>query len=137
MKMDEYIECLKKLVAKSESENWSKEKNEKERDKLNTRVNSKITDICKNCHHALSLSLSSYFIKDSKLYQGWWDQMSPRVLSDIFKNDEMLKWLERNISGATHFYYLTGFWGVDHTEYYVFEYGEGNYLIKEHTYAIT
>ena len=97
-----------------------------------------ITNICKSSKHALSLSMEGYFVTpDSKLYQGWWDEICPIGVEEKFNADNCCQWLKDNIAGAKFLYILTAFWGSDHTKYYVFEYDGDNYRFTSDTFAIT
>lgn len=101
-------------------------------------ANNVIEQICKSCNHALSISLKGYYVTTTgKLFRGWWDEMKPTSLDEIFKYDERLQWLKEHIGGAQFLYVLTAFWGCDHTTYYVYEYGDGSYRMAENTFAMT
>lgn len=103
-----------------------------------TKLDQRIVNICKSSEHALSLSLKGYSVTaDGKLYSGWWDNMCPSKIEEIFMRDTCCPWLKDNVIGAKFLYVLTAFWGCDHTDYYVFEYENGVFKFTSNTFAVT
>lgn len=101
-------------------------------------INQIIVEICKICECIVSLKIEGFSVNsEGKVFKGWWDEMCPRTIEEMFHYDEKLQWLKDNVAGAEYLYKLNTFWGCAHTTYYLFKYGDGNYKHTEHVYAIT